>query len=219
MMNNVINKGFPGANSTDLLARFDEAVLLEKPDLVILMVGTNDCLNSFNSTPVAKYEQNLETLCRKITTAPCNAELILLTFLPCYELELLKRHAPAFYAPHGGPAGVIRHTLESLQRVADRYKIPVVDVYRRFIADDPTVERLIRTQANCNQSDGVHPTPEGYRVIAEMVADAIVDRSTFYPKILCYGDSITFGQYVAGEGTVTGETYPARLAELLNSCA
>jgi len=213
---NVVNKGYPGANSADLLVRFEEAVLAENPDLVVLMVGTNDCLNSFNLTTPAEYEQNLETLCDRILNAPGNPELILLTIPPCYERELFERHSPASYPYPDGSAGAIRRTIETIRRVANRKKIPLVDVNHRFIADDPNVERLIRTRPNCNRSDGVHPTPEGYRVIAELVAEAIADQPTPYQKILCYGDSITFGQYVAGEGTAPGKTYPAKLTELLN---
>jgi hypothetical protein len=32
---------------------------------------------------------------------------------------------------------------------------------------------------------------------------------------VCFGDSITFGQHVDGEGTATGGTYPGVLARML----
>jgi len=42
----VINSGIKGNTTTDILGRLKKDVLDKKPDLVILMVGTNDMLNS-----------------------------------------------------------------------------------------------------------------------------------------------------------------------------
>jgi hypothetical protein len=35
-------------------------------------------------------------------------------------------------------------------------------------------------------------------------------------KVACMGDSVTFGIKMTGEGTVTGDTYPAVLNAMLN---
>ncbi len=42
----VLNKGVAGNNSKDLMVRVDNDVINEQPDLVIIMVGTNDMINS-----------------------------------------------------------------------------------------------------------------------------------------------------------------------------
>ncbi|WP_372934509.1 hypothetical protein [Mariniphaga sediminis] len=34
-------------------------------------------------------------------------------------------------------------------------------------------------------------------------------------KIICFGDSLTFGVYMKGEGTAEGDTYPAILKQLI----
>ena len=41
---NVINRGVGGETARDMLARFDEQVIAEKPDVVIWQVGSNSVL-------------------------------------------------------------------------------------------------------------------------------------------------------------------------------
>jgi len=65
--------------------------------------------------------------------------------------------------------------------------------------------------------DGVHPTKAGYRIIATAVYQAI---KTNYPEacnIICFGDSITFGCQMPGQGTTEGDSYPAILKRMMNS--
>ena len=38
----IINKGIGGNNTRDLISRVEKDVISEKPDIVIMMVGTND---------------------------------------------------------------------------------------------------------------------------------------------------------------------------------
>ena len=77
----VINAGIGGNNSRNLLARIDSDVLRHRPDLVILMVGSNDMLNSNNAVPLAEYEKNLDQLAAKIVRS--GSKLVLMTLLPC----------------------------------------------------------------------------------------------------------------------------------------
>jgi acyl-CoA thioesterase I len=43
----VLNRGIPGARAVDMLARFDETVAAEHPDLVLWQVGTNAVLRGY----------------------------------------------------------------------------------------------------------------------------------------------------------------------------
>ena len=83
--------------------------------------------------------------------------------------------------------------------------------------DDLESEKsLIRNKANAKSLDGVHLTQEGYRLMAEMIAGLLKDTVKPSDVVVCFGDSITLGAGMKGQGTAFGETYPAWLAVCLN---
>ena len=212
----VINAGVGGNNTYNILDRLDSDVLSHQPDLVVMMVGTNDMLNSSNSVPLDQYEANLTQLIQRITNT--GSQLAMMTVLPCYEPYLLERHPASFYGDDG-PNGRVELANEVIQQVATTYNIPVIDTHTLFdlygnVGD--TVDSLIRNEANCGVRDGVHPTPEGYVLIGNAIADAIDMYNLPTSTVVCVGDSITYGVHVEGEGTATGETYPGVLSRQLN---
>ena len=213
----VINAGIGGHNSRNLLKRLDSDVLAHRPDVVVLMVGSNDMLNSGNSVPLGEYEKNLDTLAKRIDRA--GAKLMLTTIPPCHVPYLLERHEPDFFGSEG-PAAKIARANGAIHRLAKSQEIPLVAIHAVFAAlgnVGVSPKSLIRNEANSGSRDGVHPTPEGYRVLATAVFQAIRSEGWAPKRVVCFGDSITFGAHVEGAGTATGETYPAFLLRLLRA--
>ena len=62
----IVNKGIAGDTSADLLGRIESDVIAENPDLVILMVGTNDMLNSSKMLSYEEYASNLTEIVRRL---------------------------------------------------------------------------------------------------------------------------------------------------------
>ncbi|MBN8527304.1 MAG: SGNH/GDSL hydrolase family protein, partial [Planctomycetes bacterium] len=96
--------------------------------------------------------------------------------------------------------------------------LPLVDMFAitagaGLIGEDP--RSWMVNPANGGRTDGVHPTSDGYRAIASAFAAAVLALTPRPQRIVCLGDSITFGQGVPGEGTAGGETYPGWLARIL----
>jgi lysophospholipase L1-like esterase len=212
----VINAGHGGDNTADLLARLDRDVLARAPGLVVLLAGTNDLLNSKNAVSLGDYRGNLRVLVQRIRAK--GARVLLLTMPPVYAPYLLQRHPAGFYGADG-PAGRIAAGNAVIREVARENQVPVVDLFAAFAAAGGASESatsLTRNEANSGQPDGVHPTAAGYRVIAGLVAGAIArENLPGIRRIVCLGDSLTFGVHVTGEGTTTGETYPAGLLRAL----
>ncbi len=53
---NVINRGVNGETASDMLARFDEQVIAEKPDLVVWQVGSNSVLRDQPLAPAGDVD-------------------------------------------------------------------------------------------------------------------------------------------------------------------
>lgn len=213
----VLNRGVSGNNVADLLNRVEKDVLAEKPDLVILMVGTNDMVNSKKLLPVPQYARKLDSLVRRLQAS--GAQVLLLSILPVDEEYLYTRHPKKAYDE--APTARVKKANEIIKQTAARRQVAFLDMYAAFVARgkvNRTAGSFIRNEANSGKPDGVHPTPAGYRFMAGQMAGVIRSRQLLKKntaKVICFGDSITFGLYVAGEGTSTGETYPAGLAQLL----
>lgn len=205
----VINAGIGGNNSIDLLQRIDADCLRHHPDLTILMVGTND-MNSKKHIPVGDFEKNFRTIVGKIIKI--KSKLLLMNLLPVYEPYLMTRHDPQFYQPEGH-SGRLAGMNALIAGIAKEYKASFLDLHHLFkqvgnIGLEPS--SLIKNEANSNTTDGLHPTPDGYRVIAVAVYEKIIATKLPTSKIVCFGDSIT-----RGDGVADGQNYPAFLKKLL----
>ena len=94
-----------------------------------------------------------------------------------------------------------------------------VDINAEWVADgEPqyTSGSYVQNLLNVGHVDGVHPTALGADEIAEKVYTYMVANGLDNMSVVCVGDSITRGENLSGAGTATGDTYPARLYELLN---
>ncbi|MEZ2443447.1 GDSL-type esterase/lipase family protein [Chitinophaga sp. RCC_12] len=207
----VINAGVGGNNTIDLLKRIDQDCLSHRPDLTILMAGTND-MNSMKYVPLPQYEANVRSMVKQIMNI--NSQVLLMTILPAYEPYLFTRHKKEFYEPEGYQERN-RQVNEVIRKIAADNKLPVLDMHHVFektgnIGTD--ADSLLRNEANSGKTDGLHPTPEGYRLMGVVVYEAIIQLQLPHNKVVCFGDSITLG-----DGGVSGKSYPAALKRLLGS--
>jgi lysophospholipase L1-like esterase len=205
----VVNAGISGNNTNNLLSRVDTDCLAHKPTLTIMMIGTND-MNNGKFVPPVKFRENLVKLSAKITGS--GSKLLLMTILPFYEPYLLTRHPAAFFDPEG-PAGK-RTALNAVVRsVAEEQKLSFFDIgilFEKVGKIGLDKDCLLRNELNSGSTDGVHPTPNGYRFLALAVSQFIQASNLPLSRIVCFGDSIT-----RGDGSVDRESYPAYLKKLL----
>lgn len=214
-MQEIINAGVGGNNSRALLARLDEDVLSHDPSLVIIMVGTNDALNSEALVPLDEYRENLELLVGRCIAS--GSRVLLATIIPFHEPALMTRHQSTAY---GEMAPAQRHAavIKAIRECSLRHSLPLAEVNSVFTALGNTggdASSLLRNPANSGVVDGVHPTAQGYALIAAVIFQTILDHRLPASRVVCLGDSITMGITMQGEGTATGDTYPGRLAAML----
>ena len=124
----VINSGVGGNNTVDLLARIEKGCLAQRPELTILMAGTND-VNSKKHVPLPTYEQNIRTTCSRLITI--RSQIVLMTILPVYEPYLMTRHDPAFYQTEGHSARKKARN-DVIRKVASDNNLPLPDMHHIF---------------------------------------------------------------------------------------
>ncbi len=203
----IINAGIGGNNTVDLLGRIEKDCLAPKPDLTLLMVGTND-MNSQKHVPLSDYRQNILTIVTKLTDA--RSLVLLMTVLPVYEPYLLTRHPSGFYAPEGHAAR-LENLNVAIRQVAADTGVFLFDMHHVFekvghIGLDSS--SLLKNEANSHKKDGVHPTPDGYRTMAVALYPFLAQNRLLANRIVCFGDSITLGDK-------NGGNYPAYLQALV----
>lgn len=189
-----VNSGISGNTTYDLLSRIDRDCLSYHPDLTILMVGTND-MNSMKYIPLSQYESNMRLIISKILKI--GSKILLMSILPVYEPYLYTRHKKEFYEPEGHQIRMKDMNI-LIRKLAMEYKLSFLDMHHIFNAVGNIGENensLIRNMANSKKTDGVHPTANGYIVMAVAIYEHIIQSHLPYNRIVCFGDSITANGY------------------------
>lgn len=209
----VFNAGCPGRNSVQALARLGQDVLARHPQHVVLYFGMNDAMNSKNLCPLDAYTRNMEQMIQQLQTNQVRT-IVLVTCNPILEAYVAERH-PNHPQRQALQAYLNRYNAR-IRQLAKQYQLPCVDLHERVAAlggATGTSNSLVRCEVNCGAKDGVHLTREGYAVLGNLVADVLLPQVQAGDRIVCYGDSLTFGVTVKGAGSVEGETYPAVLKQ------
>ncbi len=210
----IINKGIGGNNTNDLISRVENDVISEQPDIVILMVGTNDMLWLPKSNSYNQYSSNLDKLI--LLFKEKNIDVVLVSPPPADSVYLFERHNRESFIE--APNKKLEKVSEILRGKSVENNLLFVDIFNQFNKmgiPKHNKDNIIRNVLNSGAHDGVHPTPYGYEIIAQEIFNKLVSDGKIKKgiKIICFGDSITFGANVSGKGTASGETYPAYLKE------
>ena len=202
----VVNSGVSGSNTEDVIGRIDDIILMQY-ELAIIMVGTNDSLNSWNSINIGDYEKNLTEI---VVTLKANGyDVLLLTIPPAIDEYLIERHGTAFFDDSSGVNNKIMEYNYIIKSVAMDNKITVYDTYMMVMENGGAYigdGSCLRNELNRGDRDGVHLTSECYIIMAEELSTLV----EAYGLIVSIGDSITFGVH---EQT----SYPSHLEFTLNN--
>ncbi len=212
----VVNRGIGGNNTANGLKRFQRDVAAIKPSLLILFFGMNDAVNPGKLLSPEQFAGNLQALIDRARQAGIKQQL-LITVNPIIAKYVLARHKGK-YKDKNLNAKIVAMN-KKIRAIATANRIPLVDFYKLVMARGGATEAkssLIRNVANQRSADGVHPTPAAYKLLAGKITELLKTKVAPGDKVVCFGDSITYGANIKGAGTITGETYPAWLSVYLN---
>lgn len=208
----VLNKGAPGNSSSDLLHRVEEDVLSEHPDVCVILVGTNDLLNTSKMVALSNYIHNIRSLADR--TIRAGIKTILVSPPPVDTVYLFQRHDQFRYSQP--PNQLLKMANDSLAMICELENIPFIDLYkdlRNKNTPQHKKDMIIQNEWNMQVPDGVHFTAQGNELLATLVMNYLVELKYLCSsvRIVCFGDSLTYGVRMNGAGTTTGDTYPAYL--------
>ncbi len=200
----VTNVGRCGQNSVVARERFEADVVnaQPKPDYVLIYIGMNDVINDHFFTPLDQYIENVRWMVEQSRNAGVTP--ILCTIHHIVEEKVFKVHTPDKFAPETPNSKMDRYNT-ALKKLAEELKVPVADFFA-VTEKTPPSEFL--------SDDGVHLSPSGNKLLAKTFFDVIAPNLRGDEKIVCVGDSLTFGYQNAGAGTADGDTYPAMLKQM-----
>jgi len=211
----VFNGGVGGHNSRQGDARLNALLQQIQPQVLVIGYGANDALNSGNLVSPEEFQSNLANMiaaARKL-----GVKVIMLnTVNPAIWSYLSERHR---YSDGVTPEQRVKNYNKLIRETAVRHQVLLNDFYQAVEQHGGATEAassLVRNQANSRAKDGLHLTSAGARLLGELVAEQLKGKVNPGDRVLCLGDSITWGAGLSGAGTVTGETYPAWLQTRLN---
>lgn len=144
----LVNSGIPGDTADSGLDRMKWDVLRYNPDCVFIQYAINDAFSGFTEQ---QFKRNIKDIIDKIRDNS-NPEIVLITSGYIGDNED-NRHVEGYY--------------RQLELLGKDYSIPVVlthEYWKKKIREGIIFGSLV-------QYDGVHPTEEGYRLMAEAVMD------------------------------------------------
>ena len=150
-----VNRGISGQTTAQMLVRFRQDVIDLRPAAVVILAGTNDIAGNTGLATPEMIEDNFRSMTALAQSA--GIRVILASVLPTTD-----------YPWHPGlqPAGKIRALNAWLKSYAASRGATYLDYY----------DALVNAQGGMDTqlaSDGVHPTPAGYAIMAPLAQQTI----------------------------------------------
>ena len=219
----VQNHGVGGQNTTEAINNSLPAVLATQPDHLVIYYGLNDALWPIKLVEINAYKANLTSMVNQALAAGVKT-VFLVGIHPC-NMTYVAQNNPA----HPEILRLQDHLAEynaAVIEVAADTGASFIDWRARFLNESPgtsiedavanNADSLLLCEANSGRQDGVHLTLAGNRILGLAVAQALAPVVASGDLIVCMGDSVTYGLYMNGAGTATGDTYPGVLSSTLN---
>ncbi len=150
-----IDRGISGQTTPQMLVRFRDDVINLNPSAVVILAGTNDIAGNSGPTTVEKIFGNIVSMAELAKSN--KIKVILCSVLPVYEYS---------WSPGLEPAGKIMKLNAMLQAYCKENKLVYVD-FHSALADEKMGMKAEYSP------DGVHPNLEGYKVMDDLVEQAI----------------------------------------------
>lgn len=153
--NNYINRGIGGQTTPQMLIRFMPDVVDLKPEIVVILAGTNDIAGNTGASSFKMITNNIKAMAQ--LAAANNIKVILSSVLPVYDYP---------WRPGLQPIEKIEKINRWLEEFASANDHSYLDYYSAMVND----EKGLRADLS---EDGVHPNSKGYEMMKILVKNAL----------------------------------------------
>lgn len=153
-----VNRGVSGNTTAEIKKRLMEAVLVEVPDLIILMAGSNDIFMGEGIEAAKKNLVDMITECKKN-----DVDIIVMTPFPINDETMIQNWKKA------GVGGKSQEALLNLRfwikEFCDSKKILCIDTWRCFSEGGE--------ECRCYYQDGIHLSEYGHKKFSDYILNKI----------------------------------------------
>ena len=150
-----INRGISGQTTPQMLIRFRADVIDLKPEVVIILAGTNDIAGN---TGPSSLEMIMDNLVSMSELAEANGiKVILCSVLPAYDYP---------WSPGNNPDEKIPALNKMIKNYAEKNNLIYLDYFSAMVDER---NGLVSEYTY----DGVHPNEDGYKVMEQLAEKAI----------------------------------------------
>ena len=142
-------------------AVLEEEMKLVCPDMIIFGIGINDAATTYDNFNPETFKANYRTLIDKTKKVSPKAALLFITNNDCYQSVRTKR-----------PNQNTERVAQAFKELAQEYNGAVFDLYQVMGGQNSSA---VWAQQQLMQSDRVHFTESGYRIVGNLIYNALVE--------------------------------------------
>lgn len=155
--NDYLGRGISGQTTSEMLVRFRADVINLKPEVVVILAGTNDVAENLGKISPEYVMDNIKSMCE---LADANdIEVVLCSIMPCDTFV---------WRPEIDCATKIVGLNKMIKSYAKREGIEYVDYHKQLANSTNGLDKSM-------SEDGCHPTKACYTVMEEIVKKGIIN--------------------------------------------
>jgi lysophospholipase L1-like esterase len=158
-----INRGISGQTTPQMLIRFRPDVLALKPEVVVILAGTNDIAGNTGPMTLEAIEDNLASIAELARAH--RIRVVLSSVLPVSDYEKTADGQPRNQTTRRPPEQ-IKALNEWMKRYAAENKLTYLDYYSAMVDEKGFLKDEL-------SNDGLHPNLQGYLVMNPLAEKAI----------------------------------------------
>ncbi|MCM3901206.1 MAG: SGNH/GDSL hydrolase family protein [Pyrinomonadaceae bacterium] len=161
-----VNRGIGGQTTPQMLIRFRSDVIALKPEVVVILAGTNDIAGNTGPMTLEQIEDNLTSMAELARVH--RIRVVLASVMPVSDYEKTADGQPRNQTTRRPPEK-IKALNEWIKRYAAANKLTYLDYFSAMVDDKGFFKDEL-------SNDGLHPNDKGYQVMAPL-AEAAIERA------------------------------------------
>ncbi len=158
-----INRGISGQTTPQMLIRFRPDVIALKPEVVVILAGTNDIAGNTGPMSVAAIEDNLASMAELARAHKIH--VVFASVLPISDYDKSKDGKPIVRSAQRPP-----DQIKVLNEWLKQYVVANGETYLDYFSAMVDDKGFLKDELS---DDGLHPNAKGYEVMAPLAEKAI----------------------------------------------